>query len=116
MDGRDVHVLKQGAAGPVVLMIHGASANAREFTWTLAPRLDAEMRILMADRPGHGYSERFDGAEQLGLQARQMAGLRKISGSWWSRTKRGREDEIKRRARSCAGLGRGRLLSRCRAS
>ena len=75
VDGRDVHVLKQGAAGPVVLMIHGASANAREFTWTLAPRLDTDMRILMADRPGHGHSERFDGAEQLGLQARQMAGV-----------------------------------------
>lgn len=75
VDGRDVHVLKQGAAGPVVLMIHGASANAREFTWTLAPRLDTDMRILMADRPGHGHSARFDGAEQLGLQARQMAGV-----------------------------------------
>lgn len=75
VDGRDVHVLKQGAAGPVVLMIHGASANAREFTWTLAPRLDTQMRILMADRPGHGHSARFDGAEQLGLQARQMAGV-----------------------------------------
>lgn len=73
--GRGVHVLQQGSSGPAVLMIHGASANAREFTWTLAPRLDGDMRILMADRPGHGYSERFDGAEQLGLQARQMAGV-----------------------------------------
>ncbi|MBA3069072.1 MAG: alpha/beta hydrolase [Hyphomonas sp.] len=75
VDGRDVHVILQGTASPVVLMIHGASANAREFTWTLAPRLDADMRVLMADRPGHGYSERFGGAEQLGAQARQMAGV-----------------------------------------
>jgi pimeloyl-ACP methyl ester carboxylesterase len=75
VDGHDVHVLRQGETGPVVLMIHGASANAREFSWTLAPRLSGEMRVLMADRPGHGYSERFDGAQQLGAQARQMAGV-----------------------------------------
>jgi pimeloyl-ACP methyl ester carboxylesterase len=75
VDGHDVHVLRQGTSGPVVLMIHGASANAREFTWTLAPRVEGDMRVLMADRPGHGYSERFDGAEQLGAQARQMAGV-----------------------------------------
>jgi len=75
VDGRDVHVLRQGTSGPVALMIHGASANAREFSWTLAPRLGDDMRVLMADRPGHGYSERFDGAEQLGAQARQMAGV-----------------------------------------
>lgn len=73
--GHDVHVIRQGSAGPAVLMIHGASANAREFTWTLAPRLDSEMRILMADRPGHGHSDRFEGAEELGAQARQMAGV-----------------------------------------
>lgn len=75
VDGHDVHVIREGTSGPVVLMIHGASANAREFTWTLAPRLDSEMRVLMADRPGHGYSERFAGAEQLGAQARQMIGV-----------------------------------------
>ena len=73
--GKAVHVIRQGAAGPVVLMIHGASANAREFDWTLAPRLSGDMRVLMADRPGHGYSQRFDDAETLGAQARQMAGV-----------------------------------------
>lgn len=76
VDGRDVHVLTRGPeTAPVVLMIHGASANAREFTTTLAPRLEADTRILMADRPGHGYSERFDGADTLAAQARQMAGV-----------------------------------------
>lgn len=73
--GHEVHVISQGEAGPVVLMIHGASANAREFSWTLGPRLNGGMRLLMADRPGHGYSERFDGAETLAAQARQMAGV-----------------------------------------
>ncbi|MFN4023443.1 MAG: alpha/beta fold hydrolase [Hyphomonas sp.] len=74
--GRSVHVLARGEAeAPPVLMIHGASANAREFSWTLAPRLEPDMHVLMADRPGHGWSERFDGAEMLEAQARQMAGV-----------------------------------------
>jgi pimeloyl-ACP methyl ester carboxylesterase len=72
--GHDVHVVRQGETGPVVFMVHGASANAQEFTWTLAPRLSGKAQVLMADRPGHGYSERFAGAEALGAQARMMAG------------------------------------------
>ena len=40
LDDGAVHVIRAGEDGPVVLMIHGASANAREFTFTLAPRLD----------------------------------------------------------------------------
>lgn len=75
VDGHGVHVLRRGTGGPPVLMIHGASANAREFDWTLAPRLEADMRVLMADRPGHGWSARFEGADRLGAQAAQMAGV-----------------------------------------
>ena len=67
--GHDVHVLTRGEAGPPVLMIHGASANAREFSWTLAPRLEDSHRVFMADRPGHGYSERPDPAADLSVQA-----------------------------------------------
>ncbi len=77
VNGAPVHVITVGQGGPVVLMIHGASANAREFTFTLAPRLDADHRILMPDRPGHGYSGRPEGSEQLGVQAAQMAGALK---------------------------------------
>lgn len=73
--GQPVHVIRRGEAGPPVLMIHGASANAREFTWTLAPRLEDSHRVLMADRPGHGYSGRPANAHDLGIQAAQMAGV-----------------------------------------
>jgi len=76
VDGHGVHVMTRGPeTAPVVLMIHGASANAREFTGTLAPRLEMDLRVLMADRPGHGYSDRFTGAESLAAQAGQMAGV-----------------------------------------
>ncbi|MBL4878101.1 MAG: alpha/beta hydrolase [Hyphomonas sp.] len=73
--GETVHVIQEGQAGPPVLMIHGASANAREFTWTLAPRLENTHRVFMADRPGHGYSGRPENAHNLGVQAAQMAGV-----------------------------------------
>lgn len=72
-DGDAIHVIERGEAGPVVLMIHGASANAEEFTHTLAPRLEDSHRILIADRPGHGYSARPDNGHKLGLQADYMA-------------------------------------------
>ncbi len=75
VDGHDVHVLTAGTSGPPVLMIHGASANAREFSWTLAPRLASDHRVFMADRPGQGYSARPPGGHRLGVQARQMAGV-----------------------------------------
>ena len=73
--GYGVHVIEAGKAGPPVLMIHGASANAREFIWTLAPKLEQGFRVLMADRPGHGHSQRPPRADRLGVQAAQMAGV-----------------------------------------
>ncbi len=69
------HVIRRGQEGPVVLMIHGASANALEFSDTLAPRLSDTHRVLMADRPGHGYSVRPKDSSTLGVQAEQMAGV-----------------------------------------
>ena len=78
VNGKAVHVIEAGdTSAPPVLMIHGASANAREFTFTLAPRLDDRFHVLMADRPGHGYSERPEASETLAVQAAQMAGALK---------------------------------------
>ncbi|WP_084396375.1 alpha/beta fold hydrolase [Henriciella aquimarina] len=80
VNGAPVQVIEAGESGPVVLMIHGASANAREFTFTLAPRLEETHRILMPSRPGHGYSGRPNAADRLAVQAAQMAGaLRKLA-------------------------------------
>lgn len=76
VNGKLVHVIEAGeASAPPVLMIHGASANAREFTFTLAPRLKDNFHVLMADRPGHGYSGRPERSETLEVQAAQMAGV-----------------------------------------
>ncbi len=75
-EARDQHVISQGQGSPV-LMIHGASANAREYMISLAPHLEDEaVRLLMADRPGHGHSQRIQNGYDLG---RQAAALRQIT-------------------------------------
>ncbi len=75
VNGYDVHVLLKGNGGPPVLLLHGASANAREFTTALAPRLNKDYRVIIPDRPGHGHSQRAPGSQTLGVQAEQMAGV-----------------------------------------
>ena len=74
VDGIKMHVLERGETGPVILMIHGASANARDFDWTLAPRLSDDHRVIIVDRPGHGYSERPSQGYSLERQAGLIAG------------------------------------------
>lgn len=76
INGSDMHVVRMGTPeGPPVLFIHGASANANEFDWSLAPRLADRFDLILADRPGHGYSQRPDKGSELGVQARQLAGV-----------------------------------------
>ena len=52
-----------------------ASSTTFEFSQTLAPRLESTHRILMVDRPGHGYSTRPKQAHTLGVQAAMMASV-----------------------------------------
>jgi pimeloyl-ACP methyl ester carboxylesterase len=73
VNGKDMHVIVQGDGAQTVLMIHGASANAREFTASLGPLLDGDYTVLMADRPGHGYSDRPEDSRRLDVQAALMA-------------------------------------------
>ena len=71
-DGADIHSVVRGEGAPV-LMIHGASANAREYLHTLSPHLDGRgVQMIVPDRPGHGYSSRPDNARNLGRQAELM--------------------------------------------
>ncbi len=68
--GVQAHVHEQGAAdAPPVLLLHSASANLREFAFSLAPRIAAFARSVSVDRPGLGFSGRPRGAERLGVQA-----------------------------------------------
>ena len=56
VQGRTVHVDIRGS-GPDLILLHGASGNSRDFTFTLADRLAARYRVLAFDRPGLGWTD-----------------------------------------------------------
>jgi pimeloyl-ACP methyl ester carboxylesterase len=61
--GGRLHVLEAGAGDdrlPVVLL-HGASVNLHDLRLAIGGDLAADHRVIMIDRPGHGWSERPGG-------------------------------------------------------
>ncbi|OKO70467.1 alpha/beta hydrolase [Bradyrhizobium sp. NAS96.2] len=59
--GAQPHVVELGprddAAGPPVVMLHGASSNLRAMQ-PLGERIARTRRVILIDRPGHGWSTR----------------------------------------------------------
>ena len=43
---------------PPVVLLHGASGNLEDMRLALADRLKQHHRVILLDRPGHGWSER----------------------------------------------------------
>jgi pimeloyl-ACP methyl ester carboxylesterase len=61
--GATLHVIDIGprdAAGPPVVMIHGASSNLETMRQPLGEMLAKNHRVILIDRPGHGWSTRAD--------------------------------------------------------
>jgi pimeloyl-ACP methyl ester carboxylesterase len=56
VDGLQVHAYVAGT-GPDLILIHGASGNLRDFTFSLIPRLTDRYRVIAFDRPGLGWSD-----------------------------------------------------------
>ncbi|MGI9369720.1 MAG: alpha/beta fold hydrolase [Ruegeria sp.] len=85
VDGTPVHAVVMGD-GPDVVLIHGSSGNTRDMTFALAPILAKNYRVIVFDRPGLGYSGRFnpngesivDQAEILQRAAAQLGAERPI--------------------------------------
>ena len=72
VDGLRVHAWDQGPRDTVpVVLVHGASGNLRDWTFSLAPRLAQSRRVIAFDRPGFGYTDRPAGedASHPGVQA-----------------------------------------------
>jgi pimeloyl-ACP methyl ester carboxylesterase len=62
VDGGRLHVLELGPAdAPPVVLLHGASGNLGDMRMALGERLSAQYRVIMIDRPGHGWSDRPGG-------------------------------------------------------
>ena len=58
-----VHVVDQPGArpdAPCVVLIHGAAGNLRDLFYALSGHLAGRFRIILIDRPGHGFSTRRD--------------------------------------------------------
>src|SRR5262245_17114181 len=59
--GGRLHVVEIGpkdAASLPVVLIHGASSNLNAMREPLGERLSRNHRVIMIDRPGHGWSTR----------------------------------------------------------
>ncbi|TDK47497.1 alpha/beta hydrolase [Antarcticimicrobium luteum] len=79
VDGVTVHAEVMGD-GPDVVLIHGASGNARDMTFALAPLLAERYRVIVFDRPGLGYTDRIGAggasiADQAALLVRAARAL-----------------------------------------
>jgi pimeloyl-ACP methyl ester carboxylesterase len=53
-----VDIGPRDAAGPPIVMIHGASSNLEAMRQPLGDRLAVTHRVILIDRPGHGWSTR----------------------------------------------------------
>lgn len=72
VDGAKVHALVKGE-GPDLVLIHGASGNLRDFTFSLVDQLATSYRVIALDRPGLGHSDPLpNGDYSLASQARRM--------------------------------------------
>lgn len=71
--GHPLHAHQMGDDGPVVILIHGASGNTRDMSFSLARQLSDNYRVIMFDRPGLGYTPRLHGrGESPAEQARLL--------------------------------------------
>lgn len=70
-----LHLTDAGAGDQATLFLHGASGNLRVWRSAFGDRLDRLGRVILVDRPGHGFSEREAGraAASLAYQAGAMA-------------------------------------------
>lgn len=73
VEGLDIHYVEAGE-GPAVILIHGASGNLRDWTFSMVDRLKGRYRVIAFDRPGFGYSERpAEGGHIPATQARILS-------------------------------------------
>jgi pimeloyl-ACP methyl ester carboxylesterase len=69
--GTTVHAHVEGA-GPDVILIHGASGNARDFTFDLVGRLSDRYRVIAFDRPGLGHSDPLHDAGETPMEQARL--------------------------------------------
>lgn len=62
VDGGRLHVVELGPVdAPPIVLLHGASGNLGDMRIVLGERLAQRYRVILVDRPGHGWSDRPGG-------------------------------------------------------
>jgi pimeloyl-ACP methyl ester carboxylesterase len=99
VEGVRLHVAELGVARdgpgaePAVVLIHGASGNMEDMRLALGEKLAASHRVILIDRPGHGWSSRPPGdiyasparQAELVAEALEQLGVRRailVGHSW----------------------------------
>src|ERR1700720_743210 len=68
-----VDIGPRDAAGPPIVMIHGASSNLQAMQRPLGDMLARDHRVILIDRPGHGWSTRARSEDSTpAIQARMI--------------------------------------------
>lgn len=79
VDGAKVHYVLNDreltGEVPTMVFVHGASGNLRDARTVYEPPLRGSVPTLFFDRPGHGYSDPFNGSNDPKDQAKVIAGL-----------------------------------------
>jgi pimeloyl-ACP methyl ester carboxylesterase len=74
--GATLHVVELGprdASGPPIVMLHGASSNLESMRQPLGDMLASNHRVILIDRPGHGWSTRAQEADSTpAIQGRMI--------------------------------------------
>ncbi|HZL31305.1 MAG TPA: alpha/beta hydrolase [Pseudolabrys sp.] len=73
VDGGRLHIVELGRTdAPPLVLLHGASGNLGDMRLALGDKLSQRYRVILIDRPGHGWSDRPGGAADAS-PARQAA-------------------------------------------
>lgn len=74
IDGTRVHYQIEGS-GPDLIMLHGAGGSLRDFTFSIVDTLKSDFRVILFDRPGHGYTDRVASRAELGESPKEQSDL-----------------------------------------
>lgn len=78
VDGGRLHLVDLGPRGldePPIVLLHGASSNLGAMRFPLGEMLAQRHRVILIDRPGHGWSAREARVAPPDVQARMVAQL-----------------------------------------
>jgi len=79
INGAKLHYVDTGEVSdttkPTVIFIHGAGGNLQDPMPIYRKALEKDFRVIFLDRPGQGYSERFEGSNDITLQTSSITKL-----------------------------------------